>query len=136
MLPINRNPAPVELRRFARLWLPLFVALVGGIIWWRSGTLQFALVAWSLGALAVLAGLTAPSRARAIFIALQVVTYPIGLVVSTLVLAFLFFAMFTPLGLGMRLAGRDPLRLRARHERSHWLPYDQKDSSADAFKQY
>jgi hypothetical protein len=36
----------------------------------------------------------------------------------------------------MRMAGRDPLRLKARNERSNWLPYQQDDDPAAAFKQY
>ena len=58
------------------------------------------------------------------------------IVVSTVVLAFLFYAVFTPCALIMRLAGRDALRLRKRDAPSHWVPYEQKDDPADAFRQY
>ena len=30
MLPINRNPSAKDLRSFARIWFPLFVAFLGG----------------------------------------------------------------------------------------------------------
>ncbi len=70
------------------------------------------------------------------FIGLLVVTYPIGFVVSTIALAIMFYLVFTPLGLGMRLFGRDPLRLKQRDTASQWTPYEQVDDPERAFKQY
>ena len=60
--------------------------------------------------------LASREAARIIFVGLMTVTYPIGLVVSTLALGFMFYVVFTPLGFFMRLAGRDPLRLKARRD--------------------
>lgn len=136
MLPINRNPSARDLRSFARLWFPLFVAMVGGVLWWRVGSLPAALAVWTLGAATAAAVLASARVARAVFVGLMIVTYPIGLVVSTLTLALMFYLVFTPLGWGMRLAGRDPLRLRARGERSEWHAYRQDDDPQRVFRQF
>ena len=43
-------------------------------------------------------------------------------VTTPLVLGLLFFLMITPMGLVMRLAGKDPLRLKGdRHAPSYWV---------------
>jgi hypothetical protein len=43
-------------------------------------------------------------------------------VVSPIVLGFLFFVVITPMGVAMRLLGKDPLRLRGDPEsKSHWI---------------
>jgi hypothetical protein len=136
MIRINRNPPAETLRQFTWIVLPVFVTLFGGLLWWRSGSLASAAVVWGIGALAALAAMASREVARQLFVGLQVVTYPIGLVVSTVVLAFLFYAVFTPFALVMRLMGRDALRLRQRDASSHWVPYKQKDDPADAFRQY
>jgi hypothetical protein len=136
MLPINRNPAARELRAFARLWLPLFVAVFGAMMWWRAGSPTAALVSWSVGAAVVGAVLASTHVARIVFVGLLTITYPIGMVVSTIVLAFMFYVVFTPFGWVMRLGGRDPLRLKEREAASHWTPYQQADDPERAFRQY
>jgi hypothetical protein len=136
MLPINRNPGVRELRAFARLWLPLFVVMLGAMIWWRAGSLTGAVVAWIVGAAVAAAVLASPHVARIVFVGLMTVTYPIGLVISIVALAFMFFVVFTSFALVMRLWGRDALRLRQRSATSHWTPYHQDDQPEQAFRQY
>jgi hypothetical protein len=136
MLPINRNPAPRELRSFARLWFPSFVLLLGGIIWWRGDSMTGAIVAWGIGGAIAAAVLASANIARIVFVGLLTITYPIGLAISTIVLAFMFYVVFTSFGLVMRLAGRDPLRLKQRDAASNWTPYEQIDDPERAFRQY
>ena len=45
----------------------------------------------------------------------------IGLFVSPLVLGFIFFGIFTPIGITMRLLGRDELRLKFRDRPTYWI---------------
>lgn len=135
MLPINRHPSARELRSFSRLWLPLFVAVVGALAWWRLESPTTAITVWVLGAILAAGALGSPEVARQIFVGLQTLTYPIALVVSTLALAILFYAVFTPIGWLLRLTGHDPLQLR-RGKRSRWMAYTRKDDAAEAMKQY
>lgn len=136
MVPINRNPGARELRAFARIWFPLFIAGLGGVLWWRLESPMAATMAWLAGGALAAAVLASREVARIVFVGLVTVTYPIGLVVSMLTLALMFYGVFTPFAWVMRLAGRDALRLRARDASSHWMPYEQDDSAERAFKQY
>jgi Saxitoxin biosynthesis operon protein SxtJ len=136
MVPINRNPSARDLRSFARIWFPLFVAFLGAMLWWRANQAVAAYVVWGIGALVAAASLASQAVARRVFVGLMIVTYPIGLVVSTIALVLLFYLVFTPLGWAMRLAGRDPLRLRTRAERSEWHPVQQSDDPERAFRQF
>lgn len=45
----------------------------------------------------------------------------LGKIVSPLVIGIIFFALFTPIAVIMRLFGRDELRLRFRSKESHWI---------------
>jgi hypothetical protein len=136
MLPINRNPGPRELRSFARIWFPAFVALLGAVLYWRVEQPAAAVVAWAVGAALATGVLASSTVARTVFVGLLIITYPIGLVISTAALAILFYGVFTPLGWVMRLMGRDPLRLRARGAPSDWQPAAQDDDPQRAFRQF
>src|SRR4029079_19024186 len=63
-----------------------------------------------VGIAAALCSLIRPSANRWPYRALSVVSYPVGLVVSYVVLAALFFAVFAPIGMLLRRLGRDPLQ--------------------------
>jgi hypothetical protein len=45
----------------------------------------------------------------------------IGMIVSPIVLGIIFFILFTPTALFMRLSGRDELRLKFTQKASHWI---------------
>jgi ABC-type uncharacterized transport system permease subunit len=136
MITIDYKPGGREVRSFTRIWLPLFVAALGGMFWWRTGSSTPAIWVWGIGALVNLTALASAHVARLVFVGLIVVTYPIGLAVSYVVLGAMFFLVFTPLGWVMRMAGRDPLALAARNRRSHWLRYEQDDRPERAFRQF
>ncbi len=46
----------------------------------------------------------------------------LGLIVSPVVLGLIFFGLFTPIAILMRLSGRDELRLKLNKKSSHWIP--------------
>ena len=45
----------------------------------------------------------------------------LGMIVSPIVLGVIFFGIFTPIAMLMRLSGRDELRLKCVHKASHWI---------------
>ena len=45
----------------------------------------------------------------------------LGMIVSPIVLGIIFFGLFTPIALLMRLSGRDELRLKFKSITSHWI---------------
>ena len=45
----------------------------------------------------------------------------LGMIVSPIVLGIIFFGLFTPISMLMRLSGRDELRLKFTQKASHWI---------------
>ena len=45
----------------------------------------------------------------------------LGMIVSPIVLGIIFFGLFTPIAMFMRLSGRDELRLKFTQKASHWI---------------
>ena len=45
----------------------------------------------------------------------------LGMVISPIILGIIFFGIFTPYGLIMRITGRDELRLKSKNDKSYWI---------------
>ena len=45
----------------------------------------------------------------------------LGIIVSPIVLGVIFFGLFTPIAMLMRLTGRDELRIKFTHKSSYWI---------------
>lgn len=58
----------------------------------------------------------------------------LGMVVRPLVLGLLFFAVFTPIAIAMRLAGRDELRLKRGSQASYWRAKETRADAVESFK--
>jgi hypothetical protein len=59
----------------------------------------------------------------------------LGKIISPLVLAILFFVLFTPIAIGMRIFQRDELRLKLVNTKSFWKLRDQNMLAKDSFNQ-
>jgi hypothetical protein len=138
MIAINRHPSARQLWWFAGLWLPLTGATAGRLLLSRAHTPRAAIAIWIATVIATLASLVSRAVARNVFVALSYVTFPIGLVVSWTALAVLYFIVLTPLGLVMRLSGRDPLALtRSDNTPSYWRTREQDGSDRrGVFRQF
>jgi hypothetical protein len=122
------QPSTRTLRQFAVLWMAFFT----GLAWYHApGGLAVAL---ALATLLGLVGLIRPGLIRPVFVTWMVLAFPIGWVVSRVVLAALYYGLFTPLAIVFRLAGRDALNRRTRPRGdSYWIP---KPAPADVGRYY
>ncbi len=119
---IRKDPSPRELRWFG-LALFCFFGILGGVIAWRTGSVEISRFLWGAGALLVVTYYSVPSLRRPIFVAWMTLTYPIGWTLTHLTLGLIYYGMFTPLALLGRLLGRDSLqRSFDRKATSYWIP--------------
>ncbi len=58
----------------------------------------------------------------------------LGMIVSPIVLGVIFFGLFAPIGIFMRLFRRDELRLKVKDKPSHWILRDPKSGQNGEFK--
>lgn len=135
LIEINWNPSRAELRQFAGLWLA-FSGAIGAVAWWQTHSWPLAGTLWAVGSGTGLAGLLSPPLVRPIFVASTVVAYPIGWTVSHLLLGLIFHGLLTPIGLLMRLCGRDPLRRSFdRAAATYWIPHEPSEDISRYFRQ-
>jgi len=94
--------------------------------------LVFALVAVTVGPL----GLIWPRAVKPIFVGWMALAYPIGWLVSRIVLGIIYYGLFTPVAVFFRMSGRDALRLkRAPQAASYWQPKPRALDKAHYFRQ-
>ena len=58
----------------------------------------------------------------------------LGRIVNPLVMGFLFFGLFAPIGIFMRLFQRDELRIKFKPKTSYWVSRQYSSEMADGFK--
>ena len=99
------------LRQFAGLWIVFF----GAIAAWQEFHHHRRALAILLVVLAVTVGplgIAWPRAIKPVFVGWMALVYPIGWIVSRIVLGLLFYGLFTPVALVFRIVGRDELSLR------------------------
>jgi Saxitoxin biosynthesis operon protein SxtJ len=108
---ISFAPPSRTLRQFAGLWL-CFLGLAAGVqgVFRHNFVLMavFATLALVIG----LPGLFKPSIVRPVYVGSMILAFPIGWTVNKIILACMFYGIFTPMALLFRMIGRDSLARR------------------------
>jgi hypothetical protein len=108
---LSLRPSTRMLRQFSALWLACFLSMAA----WQWLARERVVIAMVLAVLAATIGplgLIKPSLIRPIFVGWMIVAHPIGWLVSHVMLAVLYYGLFTPLAMFFRFTRRDPLMLR------------------------
>lgn len=116
------RPDTRMLRQFACLWTVFFA----GIAVYQVAFADRFLLGTVLGVLAITVGpigMVRPLAIKPIFVGWIVAAFPVGWLLSLMMLGALFYGIFTPLGWVFRLVGRDALALKPRPDLdTYWLP--------------
>jgi hypothetical protein len=99
------------LRRFALTTGAILAVLFGLALPWLLD-LRFPIWPWPLGAVLMLWGLAAPRSLRPIYRGWMRLGLLLNRITSPLMLSLVFYLIFAPAGLIMRLAGHDPMKRR------------------------
>src|SRR5262245_30890225 len=124
------NPDARKLRQFGFIALAGF-GLIAALAWFERGLFAFGLggarvpvagLFAALAALSLLFSLVFPRGNRPIYVGLTLVALPIGFVLSYVILGTVFYAIIAPIGLVMRLFGKDSMhRGFDRGAGSYWV---------------
>jgi hypothetical protein len=135
-VPINREPAKKELLWFGA-GLVVFVAILGYLVGRRTGSEAVQQSVWTAGGAVAAVYWLIPASRRPIFVGFGYLTYPIGWIVTSVLLLAVFAAVVTPTGIVMRLLGRDLLERRVDKGRaSYWIRHAGPRASEDYFRQF
>jgi Saxitoxin biosynthesis operon protein SxtJ len=137
LIEINRDPTPRQIRQFATLWLSGFCFLLAGLAVVRYGSWTAAVVLAGCGAASIALGIARPAWMRLVMLAWMWAAFPIGWIVSHVLVAVVYYLVVTPVGLAMRALGRDPLSRRFDPAaESYWVPRRQEADRRRYFRQF
>ena len=128
-------PPRKVLRQFAVLCLVVF-GTMAALGFWRAGSSTVMTAIAVAGVVVGLVGVIRPEAIRWVYSGWMVAVFPIGWTISRIILAALFYLVFTPVALVFRLIGRDALRLRPQDASSQWAPKPGAESSDQYFRQF
>ena len=127
---INRDPTSRQLRQFGFVWMG-FVAFFGIVARFKFERPDLGGWLWVAAVVVPVCGWVFPPFMRAVFLGMSYLAWPIGFVVSHIVLAVVYYLVLTPIGLATRVFRYDPMKRRFdRSAASYWLerPKDPPDS--------
>jgi len=121
VIEVNTNPSRKQLDQFGLIWLG-FLLLFGALLWFKLHSPLVLAVMWGLAVVVPIVGWFEPRFMRLVFVGMSYAAWPIGFVVSHVILAAVYYLVFTPIGLLMRALGRDPMTRRFdRAAASYWV---------------
>ena len=120
MTALDWDPSSRKLRQFSAAAL-LFLLAAAGLAHWRGGGMLAQAVPLAFAIVTAVAAVFSPTALRLPYVILSLITLPIGMLASHLVLGILFFGVITPLGVLARLVRPDPLEIQTDPPTgSHW----------------
>jgi hypothetical protein len=127
-------PKPKVLRQFAGLWLVFFVGIAAWRAWHGQTGVKTDMVA-VLGFVVGVAGQVAPAAVRYIYTGWMIAAFPIGWTISRVVLAVVFYAVFTPVAWIFKVIRRDVLLIRRPQVASYWMPKARASNTEEYLRQ-
>jgi Saxitoxin biosynthesis operon protein SxtJ len=136
LIEFNRNPSRKDLAWFGLILLVL-LAWIGLLAGRATHSPAVARAIWGLGIVAFVLYYAVPPLRKPMFVGWMYVTYPIGYVISHVLLGAIYFGLFTPAGWLLRLFGHDPMyRTFDRDASTHWVEREKREGPTSYFRQY
>jgi hypothetical protein len=102
--------------------------VLAAVAWW-GGHPRVLAVAAALGGVLVFAGLLLPSRLGPVQRGWMALAHAISRITTPVVMGVIYFLVFTPIGILMRLAGKNAL-VRSEQGSSFWVARSSEDKSS------
>ncbi|MGO8752637.1 MAG: SxtJ family membrane protein [Thermoguttaceae bacterium] len=136
LIQIDHNPSLRQLSIFGAIWL-VFFAIAGAIVLKHTASVPLAMLVWCLATVVPTVGWILPRFMRCVYVGMAYAAFPLGVVVSFLLLAIVYYLVLTPIGVTMRFFGHDPMK---RHfdkgAETYWCPREQHKSLSSYFRQF
>lgn len=137
LVEIKRDVSASDLQSFGRIWFPAFCVLLGALVHYRWHMETLSGVLFGVAIASFVFSYFSPQAIRPIYWGLMYLTFPIGFVVSHVLVGVIYFLVVTPIGWLIRLIKGDPLhRSLDRTAASYWLARPEEIPTARYFRQF
>ncbi len=137
LIEINWNPSDKELGNFGRIAIIASI-LVATLLYATKGlTFKWCVLIVGIGFLFFVCSILSMIVTKWIYLGLTLITFPIGMAISFVLLAGFYYLLLTPVGLMFRLIRRDSLRRKHdRAAKSYWIARRPVDNIKRYFNQF
>lgn len=142
MIELDLRPDRKKLQQFGWICLGGF-GVIGGLIaiktgaFGTDGSLHLPVIFWSLALICPAIGSVAPVGLKPLYVLMTLLAFPIGLVVSNVILLLIFLLLITPLALWFRCIGRDELNRKwSREASSYWIKSPESRGPESYYRQF
>lgn len=136
LIDIKWTPTTRDLRIFGVIWL-VFFGLVAAWMLSRGSTMIWVSAAAGVAVTGGVLGMLLPELLRPVYLLWMTLAFPIGWLVSHLILGFVYFGLLLPIGLLLRMVGHDPLRRKDKGvAETHWCERHTETESSRYFRQF
>ena len=133
VIQINTDPTRRQLNQFGFIWMG-FVAFFGTVIFFKFHNPSLARGLWMAAVVVPFVGWVFPRFMRWVFVGMSYLAFPIGFVVSHVVLAAVYYLVLTPIGVLTRLFGYDSMKKRFDPEaKSYWVERPESEVEANRY---
>ena len=129
LVEVNWNPTQRQLRQFGGI--SLFALPLIAWLWGASS--DIILLCAGIGAAIAITAFAIPGVIKPLFLVLMVATLPIGMVVGELAMLLIYFLVFLPVALFLRLRSRDALQLQLKKDASTYWEAKKKPKNAASY---
>jgi hypothetical protein len=132
MIKLDWHPSDKKLREYSLICLAGF-GIFGLIATFKFHNETLAII---LGVAAIglpICGLLSPKWVKPVYLGMSLLAFPIGFVISNLILLIMFLFVFTPISLLFKLIGRDALKLKKTDVRSYWKVYPAREKEPSSY---
>lgn len=137
LIEINWKPTDKELRGFG--WIALTATTLIAILLYvlKGLAVKWCVMIIAFGFAIFICSLLSKTLTRWIYLGLTLLTFPIGITVSFVLLAVFYYLLITPVGLFFRLIGRDLMERKFDDSaKSYWKPRRSVDNNKRYFNQF
>ncbi len=135
LIRIEHHPTRRQLNVFGLVWL-VFFGILGGVVASRGRSPVAAGACWLAAVVVPAIGWLAPRFMRVVYLGMAYAAYPVGFVISHVLLAAVYYLLLTPMAVVMRVFGYDPMCRRFDSDvRSYWVPREAEKEPARYFRQ-
>jgi hypothetical protein len=136
LIELKTDATKKELAWFGLLLLA-FTGIVGLLVWRATGALNAPRYIWGAGVVLATVYYAVPPLRRPMFLGWMYAAYPIGWVVSHVLLGIIYFGILTPIGKLMAAFGYDPMERRFdRAASSYWVERERHTDPTRYFRQF
>ena len=136
VMDINWNPPRRDLRIFAVLQ-SIFFGVIAAEMYRRTGSSVTPVCLFGTSLAVGTVGFFVPRFMRVVYVIWMGAVFPIGFTVSHIVMAFTFYLVLSPIGIIMKLCGRDPMRRQFDPSAtSYWIERQDQTDTSRYFRQF